>query len=53
MRIEHAKQLLLSTDLGNVQIAMECGFSSVSTFHQVFLATVGQPPMQYRRQRRG
>ena len=48
MRINHAKHLLVTTDHSNVRIAMECGFSSVSTFHQVFLANVGCPPKQYR-----
>ncbi len=48
MRVEEAKRLLATTDFTNVQIAVECGFASVSTFHQVFLAAEGTPPKQYR-----
>ncbi len=48
MRVGEAKRLLAATDFTNVEIAMECGFSSVSTFHQVFLAAEGCAPKQYR-----
>ena len=48
IRIGEAKRLLATTDFTNVQIAVECGFASVSTFHQVFLAAEGCPPKQYR-----
>lgn len=47
-RVVEAKRLLSATDFTNVEIALECGFSSVSTFHQVFLAAEGLPPKQYR-----
>jgi len=47
MRIEEAKRLLTTTDYTNVEIAVECGFSSVSTFHQVFHAQEGCSPKQY------
>ena len=53
MRVEAAKRLLATTDFTNVQIAVECGFTSVSTFHQVFLAEEGCPPKQYRRRIKG
>lgn len=48
LRVEEAKRLLATTDFTNIEIAIECGFASVSTLHQVFLAAEGMPPKQYR-----
>lgn len=53
MRVEEAKRLLSTTDFTNVEIAVECGFSSVSTFHQVFLTAEGCAPKQYREKIKG
>ena len=49
MRVEYAKHLLVSTRGSNVNVALECGFSSVSRFHQVFREMVGISPKEYRR----
>ncbi|MCK9284700.1 MAG: AraC family transcriptional regulator [Rhodocyclaceae bacterium] len=48
-RIEKAKQLLGETTDSLAQIALEVGFSNQSHFTQVFHATTGITPSQYRR----
>lgn len=53
MRVERAKELLLSTNGTNLEIALAAGFSSECSFHRVFLATVGCTPGQYRKRKRG
>lgn len=48
-RIQCAKTLLLTkADTPITQIAMDCGFSSASYFTQLFKATVGITPRQFR-----
>ncbi len=48
LRIEKAKTLLLTTESTVLTIALECGFKNESTFHRVFLETVGTTPAKYR-----
>jgi AraC family transcriptional regulator len=50
-RVELAKELLDSSSLGLVDIAIELGFCSQSHFTQVFHSQVGMPPRRYREQR--
>lgn len=51
LRVDHACHLLAHTDLGLVQIALECGFGDQSYFSRVFRRRVGQTPGDYRRNR--
>jgi transcriptional regulator GlxA family with amidase domain len=48
-RVEAARQLLETTDLGTAQIARTCGFGTVETMHRAFRRTVHTTPGQYRR----
>lgn len=52
-RIEAARRLLESTDLGINDVAEETGFSTTAHFRRVFREQVGVSPMQYRKARRG
>ncbi len=49
LRIDRACHLLARTELGLVQIALECGFGDQSYFTRVFRKRVGQTPGDYRR----
>lgn len=49
LRVDHACHLLAHTDLGVVQIALECGFGDQSYFSRVFRRRVGSTPRDYRR----
>lgn len=49
-RISYAKQLLITTDSSLSEIAVQCGFSSQSYFHQVFARELGCSPLQYKKQ---
>lgn len=49
IRLEHAVTYLLETDWPIIQIAMECGFSNLNTFHKVFKETFHTTPHQYRK----
>lgn len=48
LRIERAKDLLRRTDLSIVQVALEVGYQSQSSFTRVFTRTVGVTPQAYR-----
>lgn len=48
-RIEAARRLLESTDLGINDVAEETGFSTTAHFRRVFHEQVGVSPMQYRK----
>ncbi len=52
LRIDRACHLLGHTELGLVQIALECGFGDQSYFTRVFRKRIGQTPGAYRRDRR-
>ncbi len=47
-RLQHAKQQLLRTDAGLLEIAHAVGFESVSVFHEHFRRTTGLTPAGYR-----
>ena len=49
LRMSHAKELLENTDLSVTEIAMECGFSSVSFFIRRFTGTNGCSPLKWRK----
>ena len=51
-RIAHAARLLGSTDDKICQIALDCGFSSVKEFNNVFLILMSETPSQYRKRRK-
>jgi AraC family transcriptional regulator len=48
-RIEHARELMRSTDLPLAQIATACGFADQSHFSRVFLKACGITPGAWRR----
>lgn len=53
-RIDYAKQLLrksTSSKLNIIDIAMQCGFSSVITFNRSFLSLCGMTPTEYKQQK--
>jgi AraC-like DNA-binding protein len=49
VRLSHAKDLLLKTDLPVTLVAQECGFASLPTFYRVFKAGTGNTPINYRK----
>jgi transcriptional regulator GlxA family with amidase domain len=49
LRIQNAKELMISTDLPLVQIALESGFYDQSHFSNCFVKLVGLTPGEYRR----
>ena len=49
IRVEKAKQMLRSEEDTVIKIAMDCGFASQSSFHQVFKDIAGITPAEYRR----
>lgn len=49
LRIQSAKELMISTDLPLVQIALESGFYDQSHFSNCFVKLVGLTPGEYRR----
>lgn len=52
-RISHAQRLLVTTDDSILTVAMAAGFRSLSRFNEVFKATCGCPPREYRKAHRG
>lgn len=52
LRMEHAKHLLLDTDLGVGQIAQAMGFSTSQKFSRFFRDQLNQTPTEFRRLRR-
>lgn len=49
LKINYAKQLLLSTDLKISEICFECGFLSVSNFLRTFKTKVRTSPLKFRK----
>jgi len=47
-RISHAQRLLATTDAKILNIALDCGFGSLSRFNDVFKRICGQSPKHYR-----
>lgn len=48
LRVEAAKQLLLSGDVPIAEVACRCGFGTVETFHRAFRRATGTTPHRYR-----
>lgn len=48
-RIDNAKRLLLTSDLKVVDVAEECGFSSLSAFYAAFHKANSMSPIQFRK----
>ena len=48
-RIKKAKRMLKKTDLPIEQILSECGFANRTAFFKKFFQSVGQTPLQYRK----
>lgn len=53
MRLDYAKNLLLSGDLPLTVIAIESGFGSLSHFSRIFKSEIGESPTEYRKRRAG
>ena len=53
-RIDYAKSLLrndVSDQLSMSDVAMQCGFSSISTFNRMFLSLCGTTPSEYKKRK--
>ncbi len=48
LRVEAARRMLRETKLSVIQIAINCGFSSLSPFYAAFKRQTGTAPQQYR-----
>lgn len=48
-RISHAQRLLITTSIPIADVAVQCGFSSISAFYDRFNRECGTSPGQYRR----
>ncbi|HWL53710.1 MAG TPA: helix-turn-helix transcriptional regulator [Chthoniobacteraceae bacterium] len=48
LRINHARELLATTDRGLLEIALESGFESIEHFHRLFRRMTGVTPRAYR-----
>lgn len=46
-RVEQAARLLREGSLSVTAVALQCGFQSIRTFNEVFLAITGQTPSEY------
>ena len=49
LRIDCAKNLLITTDYTILNVALECGFTNERTLQRVFIEEVGKTPYEYRR----
>lgn len=47
IRVEHAKNLLLTKKRSNIDIAFECGFGCERSFYRTFTRLVGMTPKEY------
>lgn len=52
IRILHACDILLTTDMTITEIAMNCGFSSSSYFGHIFKLITGQTPSEFRQSKK-
>ncbi|OQP59374.1 helix-turn-helix domain-containing protein [Niastella populi] len=50
LRLEKAKQLLLTTDMSVTDITYEIGYSHVTHFTTLFKKELGMPPTEWRKQ---
>jgi AraC-like DNA-binding protein len=53
MRVDQAAEMLVRTDRELAMVALDCGFSNQSYFTRVFGKYKGQPPGEFRREKRG
>ena len=51
LRLRHAAELLLETDLSLKEIADQSGFVSMPYFFRIFKSCYGEPPQEYRRRK--
>jgi transcriptional regulator GlxA family with amidase domain len=47
LRIDKAKQMLLRQQASTTQVALECGFTSLSHFSNVFKKLTGKSPREF------
>ena len=52
LRVNHACELLISTDKAITEVCYDCGFNNLSNFNRQFLALKAMPPSQFRRYHR-
>lgn len=52
-RIEHAKMLLLNTNLTSADISKQCGYNNFAHFTRQFKEHTGMTPLEYRRHYQG
>lgn len=50
LRTDHAKKLLLETNKGILDVALESGFESITHFHRVFKKRTSLTPYRYRKE---
>lgn len=48
-RLQHARRLLETTTLSVLDVALECGYDSMSHFHRLFKTGTGTTPLGFRR----
>lgn len=51
LRLNHAKNLLLSTEKSIIEVALDSGFENVTYFNRCFKRELGITPTEFRRQR--
>ena len=49
LRVDYAKNLLISTNYKMIDIALECGFVTERSFYRAFMEIVGKTPNAYRK----
>lgn len=52
LRVDYAKNLLISKDFKMIDIALECGFSGERTFYRAFQEISGKTPSEYKKLKR-
>jgi len=52
IQLSYAKRLLEETDLSVLEVALECGYGSVSQFHRAFKGLTSTTPKEYRKSKR-
>jgi transcriptional regulator GlxA family with amidase domain len=48
LRVDHAKMLLVTTELKIIDVALESGFSNERTMQRAFRDILGMTPAEYR-----
>jgi len=52
LRIAYAKELLETTNISVLNIALECGYESLRTFNRTFKSHTGTTPLKYRMEKK-